>query len=288
MYRAKANGRACYVVFDEEMHEQMLQQMDREQGLRTAIARRQLRLKYQPVIELSTGKVVGLEGFLRWRRENRDELKPGTILPIARDAGLLRDVEWWVLGEACQQLDQWRRDFPQRANLFVAVNVTLNHLTAPGSVEKLRELIERFSIPPDSLKIDLTESDLQADPSVVQECLGRIRQLGIKLVTDDFGSENSSLGGLQRFPISELKIDQALISKVDGNRDYGAVIAAIITLAHNLDLKVVAEGVETGGQLALLQALECDMAQGYYFAKPMNSREVEALLSSPDSRLHVA
>jgi diguanylate cyclase (GGDEF)-like protein/PAS domain S-box-containing protein len=282
MYRAKAAGKGRYVLFDQHMHEEAMARLTMESELRHAIERGELFLQYQPIMSLESGATAGFEALVRWRRADGSVVPPQRFIPLAEEIGQIVPIGLWVLRAACVQLAEWHRE-PALAGLAVSVNLSRKQLSAPDLVSQIRRVLSQTQVDPRRLKLEITESTMMEDPDLWQHVLGEIRELGIALHMDDFGTGYSSLSCLHRFPIDGVKIDRAFINNVGDRRDYAAVVHAIISLAHNLNISLVAEGVETADQVAMLQALGCDLAQGFYFAQPLSAAAARqhALLRRP-------
>ena len=277
MYRAKAAGKDRCVLFDQRMHEDAVRRLTIETDLRQAIAHDEFVLHYQPIVSLETGQTVGAEGLIRWQHPVRGLLAPGEFIPIAEDVGLIVPVGDWVLRHAIADLARWKSD-PRLSQLSVSINVSARQLRDDTFFGRVRDELQRADVPPQRLKLEITESIVMDDASHGLEILSAIAALGVDLHMDDFGTGYSSLGCLHRFPFRGVKIDRAFVQNVGERRDYAAVVHAIISLAHNLDIRLVAEGVETAEHVSLLQSLGCDFAQGFYFARPMIVEELERRL----------
>jgi diguanylate cyclase (GGDEF)-like protein len=280
MYHAKSAGRGTFAVFSGGMRQAAVDRLRLESELRRAVERDELLLHYQPIVSLTTRQFVGFEALVRWRREG-SLISPGQFIPVAEDTSLIVPVGDWVLREACRQLRAWRDRFPEARDLFVSVNLSRKQLADPAVVDKIRSAIRESAVPPEALKLEITESALMENADAAMPLLEQIQSLGVRLQMDDFGTGYSSLGCLHRFPLSGLKIDRSFVATTSSRRDYAAVIQAIITLARNLGIEVVAEGVETAEQVALLQALDCEYGQGYYFSQPLPADKAEAMLLHP-------
>jgi diguanylate cyclase (GGDEF)-like protein/PAS domain S-box-containing protein len=280
MYHAKSAGRGTYAVFNGSMHQAAVNRLKLESELRRAVERRELVLFYQPIVSLSTREVLGFEALIRWRRDGR-LISPGEFIPVAEDTGLIVPIGNWALREACRQLHAWRQRHGHLPELFVSVNLSRKQLADRAIVGKIRDAIAAADVPPSSIKLEITESALMEDAEAALPLLAEIQSLGVKLQMDDFGTGYSSLGCLHRFPLHGLKIDRSFVATTSARRDYAAVIQAIITLARNLGIEVVAEGVETADQVALLQALDCEFGQGYYFSRPVPPEEAQDMLPAP-------
>ena len=281
MYHAKNTGKARHVVFDERMHREAVQRLELEEDLRRALDRQEFRLEYQPIIELESGRLSGFEALLRWNHPTRGDVPPDMFIGLTEEIGLIVPLGAWVVREAAAQLKKWHDQMPQDPPLEMNINLSRRQLSQGDLVETLRRIIDETGVNPESLKLEVTESAMMESPERVTDMLNELKELGVKLCMDDFGTGYSSLSCLHHFPIDVLKIDRTFILNTDGNREYAAVIHAIITLAHTLKMTVVGEGVETGGQLAQLQALECDAAQGNFFSGALSATAAEAYLRGP-------
>ncbi|HEX2190721.1 MAG TPA: EAL domain-containing protein [Longimicrobiaceae bacterium] len=276
--RAKARGRARYETFDRAMHAEALDRLRMETELRHASARGELRLAYQPVVSLAEGGgVVGFEALLRWDHPGRGLVLPERFVPVAEEAGLIVPIGEWVLEEACRQLGRWRERLPGR-RITMGVNLSGRQFARPELVDRIREVLHETGTEPRSLVLEVTESVLIEHTDPTAAMLARLRELGVGLCMDDFGTGYSSLGYLHRFPLDTLKIDRSFVARLGREGDAAAIVRAIATLAHNLGLAVVAEGVETAGQLAELRDLRCEMAQGFLFSPPLDAADAERLL----------
>lgn len=269
MYQAKASGRARYVVFDEQMHAQALQRLNLEKDIRRAVALGQMRLAYQPIVSLESGELMGFEALIRWEHPELGAVRPDQFIQIAEETGEIVALGTWVLEQACRQLVAWKQTLPGAANIFVNVNVSKRQVAQPDIIATLTRVFRETGVDPTCIKLEITESVIMDDRHGITPVLDEIRSMGVQLAMDDFGTGHSSLSCLHSFPIDVLKIDREFIMNMEQRIEYTAVIQAIVTLAHTLGISVVAEGLETAEQVAQLQALECDHAQGYYFAKPM-------------------
>lgn len=278
MYRAKAAGKGRYIVFDQEMHAQAMARLNLENDLRLAVGTDALFNVYQPIVNLATGAVCGFEALVRWQHPDRGLISPAEFIPLAEELGVIVPLGAWVFEEACRQLVDWQRRHPSFAELTMSVNLSRRQLLGHDLVSEILATLQRTCARPESLKLEITESAMMVDAEHSIGVLEQIRRLGIRLHMDDFGTGYSSLSCLHKFPLSGLKIDRAFVLHSSERRDYAAVVNAIVTLAHNLQIELVAEGVEEPTQVAMLQAMGCDQAQGYYFARPMRPRDAEAFV----------
>lgn len=282
MYQAKAAGRAQAIIFDQAMHEKALNQLNLESDLRTALDNNQFYLVYQPIVDLATKELHGFEALLRWNHPTRGNISPAEFIPITEDTGLIVPIGEWVLREASRQLQQWNRTIRIDRPITVNVNLSMRQVCHPGIIETIRSVIEETGINPSHLKLEVTESTIVDDRHDMVPILNQIREMGILLAMDDFGTGHSSLGNLHMLPVDILKIDQSFIKSMSDNRALAAVMQAIITLAQHLGMVTVAEGIETTDQLALLQSLDCQFGQGFYFQRPMPTEDATRYLLGID------
>ncbi len=279
MYRAKALGKARYEVFDADMRASVMARLQLETDLHRALEREELRNFYQPIVALASGEIAGFEALLRWQHPTRGLLGPIEFIPVAEETGLIRELGWWNLRKACQQISEWRAGSIAHRHLTISVNLSAKQFLQPKLVEDIRNLLHELALPPEALKLEITESTVMADPSAAIEMLQQIKSLGIRLAIDDFGTGYSSLSYLHRFPLDTLKIDRSFISGMGDDGEGMEIARTILPMANNLRLDVVAEGVETLQQVALLKKLQCKYGQGYYFSKPLSAEGTAALLA---------
>jgi EAL domain-containing protein (putative c-di-GMP-specific phosphodiesterase class I) len=269
MYAAKRNGRARFELYEPSMGAQVSDQLRVLSELRTGLARDELRLHYQPIVDIGTGAVRGVESLVRWEHPERGLLLPGEFLPAAEESGLLVDVGAWVLRAASEQGARWNRDSP----LLVSVNLSVRQLLHRELVTEIRALLDETGFPPEHLTLEVTETALIADLTAASTVLDQLRDLGVRLALDDFGTGYSSLAYLRHLPVDELKLDRSFLVDLDQPQSQ-AVVSAVIDVAHALDMTVVGEGVEQPEQLATLLRLGCDLAQGYLCGRPVGPAEL--------------
>ena len=278
MYRAKSRGKARYEIFDADMRASVVARLQLEMDLRRALEHGEFHNVYQPIVSLAAGQIVGFEALLRWQHPTRGELGPEEFIMVAEETGLIRDLGWWNLREACRQMTEWRADYSAYSQLTMSVNLSPKQFLQANLVEDIGSLLSELKLPPQALKLELTESTVMGDPSAAVEMLQQIKLLGISLAIDDFGTGYSSLSYLHRFPLDTLKIDRSFISSI-GNGQDTEIARTILPMALNLHLDVIAEGVETMEQLVLLKKLHCKYGQGFYFSKPLSAEEAGLLLA---------
>ena len=282
MYRAKERGKGVYDVFDETMRAELVQRLSSERALRRAIDANALHVVYQPLVNLSTTQVVGVEALARWEDPDRGAVSPLEFIPLAEETGLIGVIGQSVLREACAQLRRCQHTSPDAA-FTMAVNLSIRQLEQPSFVDELAALIDEAGVAPSSLTLEITETVFTQDAEAIIRRLWAVRELGVGLALDDFGTGYSSLDRLRDMPVQKLKIDKSFIDEVDSRPGGTALLAAIIAMAHSLGLSAVAEGVEHEAQLANLGRLGCDEVQGYLLSRPVSGAEIEALLQRPDS-----
>jgi diguanylate cyclase (GGDEF)-like protein len=266
---AKKQGGNQARLFDKPMHDQLCDRLALEHDLADALENNELYLVLQPIIQLTTHQPVGFEALIRWRHPQRGLVRPDQFISIAEDSGLIVPIGRWVLRESCRQLAELRRRVPGSARVTINVNVSRQQLTDPSLLEDVRQTIEQFGLRPEDLHLEITESTIMDNAEIALRTLHELKQLGVLIAMDDFGTGMSSLSCLHEFPIDVLKIDRKFIMHLAERSDYMAVVQAIVVLAHNVGAMVVAEGLETTEQVATLLALESDLGQGYFFAKPL-------------------
>jgi diguanylate cyclase (GGDEF)-like protein/PAS domain S-box-containing protein len=286
MYRAKAAGNGGYERYDPEMHTELVQRVQLEADLRRALEAGELFLQYQPTFDLASGQLVGAEALARWRHPTRGLVPPTEFIPLAEASGLIRPLGAWVLREACRQAAEWQRSAPRRDKpLALSINLSGRQLQFPEVVDDVGLALSESGLPPDSLVLEMTESVLMDDNENVLDILRRIKQLGARLAIDDFGTGYSSLSYLHRFPVDMLKIDRSFVERLSHASDNAELARTIVRLGQSLQLVTVAEGVEDSAQFLALRRMGCDIGQGYYFGRPMESEEIGRLLGDDLSPL---
>lgn len=270
MYEAKNSGKARYVLFDQHMHDTLVEQAKLEHDLRDAVQREDFTLVYEPIVCLGSGAVSGFEVLIRWCHKTRGEMAPDEFIPMAEELNIIAPIGEWVIKHSCKQLARWRE--MGMPNVFLNINLSRAQLYDGDLFEVLREQIETHELDPKMLNLEITETMVMNDVSVMAAKLHELKTLGVRLALDDFGTGHSSLNVLHELPLDILKIDRTFIASAgDAVRRYGAIIATITELAKNLDMEVVAEGIERQEQVALLKGLSCDYAQGWLFSRAVDA-----------------
>jgi diguanylate cyclase (GGDEF)-like protein len=280
MYRAKNRRKASYEVFKPSMDVRSLERLRLTNDLRRATERGEFVIRYQPIIELVTSKVVGVEALLRWKHSERGLLSPAEFIPLAEESGLIVPIGQWVIKKVCRQARLWQEQYFRDSPLIVSMNLSARELQHPGLMQEIAQALQESRVDPNGLELEITESAIMRNEEAVFTKLEDIKGLGVRLAIDDFGSGYSSLFHLNRLPIDTLKIDKSFIKGLREDPKAKSITTATIMLARALGLKVVAEGVETAEQLSQLRKLGCDLAQGYYFAKPLTHEEASALIAT--------
>ena len=276
MYQAKKQGGASVEVFGEAMRLRVLERMHTEHALHRALERHELRLFYQPVVEIGGSAAVGVEALLRWQHPEHGLMAPGRFIPVAEESGLIIPIGTWVMHEACRQLRMWQAERVGSPRGTVEVNLSARQIDHPEIVDTVERILQETGLPPANLTLEITESALMHDASSALRVLRALKELGCTLAIDDFGTGYSSLSHLQRFPLDILKIDKSFVDELGEDRGGAEIVAAVVKLAHALGLEVIAEGVETERQLDALAHLDCDFAQGYLFSRPVPAHELAA------------
>jgi PAS domain S-box-containing protein len=279
MYRAKRAGKACCEVSDTAMHENAVKRLQLETDLRKALDEGQFRVYYQPIVSLQTGKITGFEALTRWQRPE-GILAPIAFIAVAEETGLIIPMNRQLLREACQHLRSWQSEFPSDPPLTMSVNITSREFVQPDLVSEIRKSLDQTGVDPGCLQLEIIETIAMGDAEKSGHVLAQLKALGVRLSIDDFGTGYSSLSRLRRIPVDTLKIDRAFISNMDTDPENREIVRAIIVLAHNLGLKVVAEGTEKEEHIALLKQFNCEMAQGYLFSRPADDQTMLKLLAS--------
>jgi diguanylate cyclase (GGDEF)-like protein len=284
MYRAKAAGHARHEVFDARMHEQAASLLQLETELRRALDRREIVPHYQVIVDLDDERVVGFEALARWQHPSRGTVLPAEFLPLAEETGLMGAIDEWMLAEACRQARAWERMSPSGAALGMSVNISVRHLPAGAASASVERAVGATGMDPARLTLDISESALMHDVDTGAQVLEGLHAMSVGLHLDDFGTGSSSLAYLHGLPVQALKIDRSFVSRMHSTPQQLAIVKAIVSLARNLGLDVVAEGIETRAQADALRALGCRRGQGWLFSKALTAEAAERLLASQRSR----
>ena len=279
MYMAKENGKSRYQLFEPAMHDTAIKRLELKAALQRALEHGEFELYYQPVIELETGALSGVEALIRWNHPERGVVPPLEFIPLAEETGLIVPIGRWVLEEACGRAVDLQRRYPSDPPLHMAVNLSARQVARPEIVEDVREILRTTGLDPATLILEITETVMIQDMDLAIERLGELKTLGVQLAIDDFGTGYSSLNYVRRLPVDILKVDKSFIDGVTEGGESSALTAAVIDLATILHLKPVAEGIERADQLDRLLDLHCTLGQGYYFARPLPGPELEVLLA---------
>jgi EAL domain-containing protein (putative c-di-GMP-specific phosphodiesterase class I) len=274
MYRAKAAGGGRFAVFDAAMHQEALERLRLETELRRAVDRREFQLWYQPIVSLPEGRLVGVEALVRWQHPERGLLPPAAFLSVAEELGIIRFIDEWALGEACRQGEEWRRVRPDCRDLTVSVNLSAMAFGSDSLLTLVKDALRTSGFPARALRLEVTESIAISDPGRVRLVLKELRALGVRVSLDDFGTGYYSLSYLQQFSVDTLKIDRSFVARIGEPDGPDEIIRLLVGLARTLGLDVVAEGIETAGQLQYLTRLGCGYGQGYYFARPASPEQL--------------
>jgi diguanylate cyclase (GGDEF)-like protein/PAS domain S-box-containing protein len=279
LYKAKAMGRARYEIFDSGMHVHALELLQLETDLRYAIERNEFILHYQPIISFKTGKITGFEALIRWIHKKRGLISSATFIPIAEETGLIIPIGHWVMQEACQQIKIWNDKYGLDLPFTISVNISGKQFSHPNLIENITDIIENSNIESNTLKLEITESTIMENAENARAMLQQLRDLNIQLQIDDFGTGYSSLSYLHRFPVNTLKVDRSFVSRIGSDDENVEIVKTIISLAKNLNMQSIAEGIETIEQCEKIRELECEYGQGYYFSRPVSVEEIEELLN---------
>jgi diguanylate cyclase (GGDEF)-like protein len=278
MRRAKSLGGSRCEVFDEAMHTRAVGRLRLESDLRTALAERQFRVCYHPLIQLDTRRIVSFEALLRWEHPTQGLISPYHFIEAAEDTGILVSIGHWLILQACRQLHEWEIDNFSQERMNVTVNVSARQFADARLVNDLQDALQETGIDPSRLQLEITECIAAADPRMTITVLSHLKHMGIGVILDDFGTGSTLLRGLRQFPVDALKIDRSLIREMQSDRATADIVELIITLAHKMSLKAIAEGIETARQMERLLELGCEYGQGYYFSQPMDAKAAQQFM----------
>jgi diguanylate cyclase (GGDEF)-like protein/PAS domain S-box-containing protein/excisionase family DNA binding protein len=282
LYRAKADATVRHAMFEPSMSAATVERLDMENDLRRAIERGELRLHYQPLVDLATDRIVGLEALVRWQHPSRGLMPPLSFIPLAEETGLILPLGRWVLETACRQAREWQQAFPSDPPMTMSVNLSARQFAQPNLVTEVAAILAETGLPPATLELEITESVVMDESEAGIRTLRELRGLGCRLALDDFGTGYSSLSYLKHLPLDTIKIDRSFVAGLAGDDANLPIVQAVISLAHGLGIDVTAEGIETAEQLGWLRDLVCDRGQGYYYARPLPADELVRLLG-PDA-----
>jgi len=289
MYRAKGLGRGRYEMFDAAMLVRALTRLELESDLRNALERNEFVVHYQLIQDLRIDRIVGFEALVRWQHPTKGLIPPAEFIPLAEETGLIVPMGYWVLDRACHQIREWQLKYAADPPLAISVNLSTRQCTQPDLVQKIADIMQKNELDAGSLKLELTESLIVEDSESISAMLSELRALGVQVQIDDFGTGYSALSYLHTLPIDTLKIDRTFINRLGIDGSGADIVQTILTLAHNLGMKVVAEGVETSMQLSKLKEMDCEYVQGFFLSRPVDSEEADALLgksfAGPEHRI---
>ncbi|MDY6790478.1 MAG: bifunctional diguanylate cyclase/phosphodiesterase [Thermodesulfobacteriota bacterium] len=280
MYHAKEKGRSQFKIFDKTLHEKALKLLKIETDMRRAIENKEFDLYYQPIVSLDNISIIGFEALIRWNHPTQGLVYPDSFIPVAEETGLIIPIGRWVLKKACRDLRRWDEQVKSKWPLFMSVNISSKQFLRPSLIDDIKAILDETGLPPDKLKLEITETALMEDVKETIPLIQRLKDFGVQIVIDDFGTGYSSMSYLQKLPIDTLKVDQSFISRIENNGDNENrnIVETIIALAHKLDLKVVAEGVETNTQHSVLSQMNCQLAQGHLFSRPLKKEKMDELI----------
>ena len=280
MNQAKAQGKACHVVFERSLYLQSIEQSQSENELREAIEQAQFELYYQPIIKLADRQVVGFEALIRWQHPIKGLITPTNFIPLAENTGLIIPIGWWVLRSACQQMAAWQQEHPGSESLSISVNISTQQFSQPYGGHIIAQILAETGLNPRCLKLEITESEVMENIDVVLNTVEQLKSWGIQLSMDDFGTGYSSLSHLHCLPVDTLKIDRSFVQNIESDRSKLELVKTVIKLAEVFELDLIAEGIETEQQCAQLLELQCEYGQGFLFSKPISELKAKYLIET--------
>jgi EAL domain-containing protein (putative c-di-GMP-specific phosphodiesterase class I) len=266
-------------VFDKTMHARAVALLQLETDLRRAVERQEFRLYYQPIVNVQTLRIQGFEALVRWQHPHRGLLPPSELIPVAEETGLIVPIGRWVLQEACRQMQEWHKEYPTDSPLRISVNLSGKQLSQPDLIQDVYRVLQETRLEADCLTLEITESVIMENAETAASMLAQLRELDVHLHIDDFGTGYSSLSYLHRFPVNTLKVDRSFVNRIGIDDENTEIVKTILTLAKNLGMDVIAEGVETHEQLTHLRKLGCHFAQGYLFSVPVDPEQARLLIA---------
>jgi diguanylate cyclase (GGDEF)-like protein/PAS domain S-box-containing protein len=279
MYRAKALGKARHEIFDQEMHGFVVELLQLETDLRRAIERSEFLIHYQPIVSLKSGSIMGFEALVRWQHPQRGLIPPVKFISLAEETGLIIPIGYWVLRQACSQMRAWHDEYPRNPPLTISVNLSAKQFAQPDLIRQIEVILQETGLDPRCLRLEITEGVVMQNADSTIQMLLQLRALNVQLHIDDFGTGYSSFSYLYRFPIQSLKIDRSFISRMGIGDENSEIVRTIVNLARNLGMEVIAEGIETTEQLALLNELQCECGQGFHFSQPVDCAAAGSLIA---------
>jgi diguanylate cyclase (GGDEF)-like protein/PAS domain S-box-containing protein len=280
MYAAKAQGKSKYELFNPIMRDRIMKRVAIESDLQQAIEKKQIRAFYQPIVSLQSGQLTSFEVLARWNNPDRGMLTATEFIPLALETGLVVPLDWWVLEESCRQLKEWQAQFPFDPPLKINVNITSKSIVQADLVKNIKQILNKTGLCEQCLELEITENAVITNYNTAIEVITELSKLGINVQIDDFGTGYSTLMYLKKFPVTALKIDRTFVQQIDDNGNNTEIVRMIIELTHDLNMKAIAEGIETEMQLTQLRSLECDCGQGFFFSLPLEPEAVSSLLES--------
>ena len=278
MYRAKQSGKGSFEIFDPNKHASAFQRLKLETDIRKGLEQGEFKVFYQPIVSLKNGRIIGFEALSRWQRPT-GIVPPNDFITVADESGLIIPMNRQLMQDAARQLKSWQEQFPSDPPLYMSVNITSKQFALPNLCAEIAQIVEKAELKPQDFQLEITETITMTDPIHALTLLTQLRELGFRISIDDFGTGYSSLGRLQGFPADALKIDRTFISKMDADQDSEQIVRLIVTLGHALRMKVVGEGTETEDHVNRLKNMGCEMAQGYFFSKPVDDQAINQLLA---------
>jgi EAL domain-containing protein (putative c-di-GMP-specific phosphodiesterase class I) len=284
MYAAKAAGKGRHQMFQPVMHVTARKRLQLTGDLRRAVDRGEFTVDYQPLVNLSDGRMLGAEALVRWEHPEFGRISPGDFVPLAEETGLIVPIGEFVLREACRQAKHWQSEHPEQGNVYVSVNLSPRQFRPPGRlVEVVTRITREHGLDPSSLLLEITESVLMNDREHAAKDLQALRELGVRVAIDDFGTGYSSLAYLRDFPIDIVKMDRSFVRELGRGRADDALVRSVVELGEALDMQIVAEGIEDISQLDSLRDLDCAIGQGYYFSQPVSGEKINEALGTPQA-----
>jgi diguanylate cyclase (GGDEF)-like protein len=280
MYRAKTLGKARFEIFDPSMHANAVNLLRIETDLWRAIERDELYLEYQPIVSLQSGRIAGFEALLRWQHPSLGVVPPSEFIAVAEETGLIIPIGTWILEEAARQVRRWKDSGEISADIFISVNLSAKQFMKTDFATEVRRIINTMDINPACIKLEITESMVMNKVESTITMLKQLQEIGVETSIDDFGTGYYSLSYLPRFPIATLKVDRSFVNSISENNENLEIVRTIVMLAHNLRMKVIAEGVESTDQITHLRRMKCEFAQGFFFSPPLSSAEATSLVAN--------